>query len=380
MKRYIFFIAAALLAAVSCSKIYDATPVTQEQTPIGFGSWTENLTKARATGSDNTAFANGEAFDVYGFKTLSSSNSVVFNGDDVTATVSGSTVTWDYAPHRFWDPAASSYTFFAALPAGQLAAEASTNLYATTGQFTSNDITFDDPTAFSNDILVGKQVVTGTGTGVPYSYTGPVNIQFHHIASCVDLKVKQDNTLGDAVVKITALSLLNISNKGHYAVSAYAATPFSPTVAWTPAGSPTTLGTLGEYTILSSSTDSDDITVAGKTTYDSHSASSTADTPANLFTGYVFMPQDLVAATQKVKLSYTVQVGTEAPNVYENIEIDLRNFKLTDTDNNSGTAITTWDPKTPYTYFITIGANVISFTATVNDCATSVNGYTHLAN
>lgn len=375
MKRYIFIVAAIVLATVSCSRTYDLGNGKNGQA-ISFGTWAETLTKARATGSDNTAFENNEAFDVYGFKTVASGDKVVFNGDDVKATVSGSTVTWDYSPHRFWDPAASSYTFFAALPAGQLAAEANDGDYATTGLFTSSDITFDDPTAFNNDILVGKQVVNGTGSAVPYTYSGPVDIQFHHIASCVDLKVKQDNTLGNAEVKVTALSLLNISNTGHYTVSAYAATPYSPTVAWTPASTPTTLGTSGEYAVAGTYP----VTVSGKTTYDSHAANSTSGDAAVLFENYVFMPQTLAADTQKIKLSYTVKVGNEEPNVYSDIEIDLADFQLTDTDNNSGTAITAWAPKTHYTYFITIGANLITFTATVNNWATAVNGYYYLLN
>ncbi len=377
MKKYLILALTAAIAAVSCSKTFEVVPTSTDYAPIGFGTWANTLTKARATGAGVTAFKNGDAFDVFGFKTVSSGNSVVFNGDDVTATVSNSTVSWDYADHRFWDPAASSYTFFAALPANQLAAEASENLYATTGHFTSNDITFDDPTDFSNDILVGKQVVAGSGSSVPYSYTGPVDIQFNHIASCVDLKVKQDIALGNAVVKVTALSLVNISNSGKYTVSDYAAaSPYTPTVAWTEATTPTTLGTNGVYDILASGDSNDDVTVAGKSTYDSHAVSNTDGTPATLFAGYVFMPQALSA--QKVKLSYTIQVGNEEPNVYTDILVDLSSFQQTDTDNNSGTAITAWAPKTHYTYFITIGANVITFTATVNEWAVSTNGYHHL--
>ena len=370
-KQFILIAAVAIVTA-SCAQSFEAKET--QQSAIGFGTWAETLTKARTSGATNTSFENGDKFDVYGIKTVSSGNKVVFNGDNVIATVAGSTVTWDYAPHRFWDPAASSYTFYAALPADQLAAETSTDLYATTGQFTSNDITFNDPTAFSNDVLVGKQVVSGTGAAAPYSYSGPVNIQFHHVASCVDLKVKQDKALGDAVVKVTALSLLNISNKGHYAVTAYAADPYSPTVSWTEASSPTTLGTAGVYTVAGSYP----VTVGGKTTYSSHAASSTTGTPVDLFTGYVFMPQDLSSGNQKIKISYTIQVGTEEPNVYTDVLIDLKDFQQTDTDNNSGTAITSWAPKTHYIYCLTIGANVITFTANVNDWSETVTGYRYL--
>lgn len=379
MKKYLILAVTAAIAAVGCTKSFEV--VSTPETPIGFGTWNNVLTKARATAADNTAFENGDVFDVYGFKTVGSTNSVVFNGDDVTATVSGSDVTWDYSPHRFWDPAASSYTFFAVLPAGKLAAEGS-NPYATTGLFASTDITFDDPTAFSNDILVAdKKVVSGTGSSAPYSYTEQVQINFNHIASCVDLLVKQDDKLGNAVVKITALSLLNISNKGNFTVSAYAGTgSIVPTVAWTEASTPTTLGD-GEYVILNGTDASDDITVSGKTAYNTdHSAGTTTGDAAELFTGYVFMPQDILSDTQKIKLSYTIQVGSEEPNVYTDILIDIQDFMNSDTDNNSGTKITTWAPKTKYIYTMTIGANVIEFTAAVKNWEATVNGYRYLIN
>lgn len=391
MKK-IMILAVAAVALAACSRTFDTAPVAQAE--IGFGTWNEVLTKARAATNDNTAFANGEAFDVYGFKTISSGNSVVFNGDDVTATVSGSTVTWDYAPHRFWDPAASSYTFFAALPAGQLADEANAGDYATTGLFTSNDITFDDPTAFSNDILVAdKKVCAGSGDSAPYSYatyqTGnKVQLSFNHVATGVELYVKQDNKLGNAVVKVTALSLLNISNKGTFTVSAYEGTgSVVPTVAWTEATTPTYLGTSNEYKVLDASSDSDDVTASGKTTYDSHTATATV-TGAKIFDGYVFMPQTLhpkdnedTAPIQQIKLSYTIQVGTEAPNVYTDIVFNIRNFQATDTDNNSGTDITAWAPKTKYVYTMTIGANAIEFSATVKNWESTVSeGYHYLVN
>lgn len=368
MKRYILIVAAAALV-VSCSKTYDTKPVSQQE--ISFGTWAETLTKARATANDNTAFQAGDVFDVYGFKTVGGANKQVFNGDDVTATVSGSTVTWDYTPHRFWDPAAASYTFFAALPANKLATAP-----WETGLFVSNDIVFDDPKSFTNDILVAdKTVVNGTGDSAPYAYTNPVQINFNHIASCVDLLVKQDNTLGNAEVKVTALSLLNISNKGAYEVTAYSTNV--PTVTWDEADEPTTLGTAGVYTV----NETFPITVSGKTTYSEHAASSTAGEAATIFSGYVFKPQTLVADTQKIKLSYTIKVGDEEPNTYTDIVFDINKFQQTDTDNNSGTDITAWEPKTKYIYTITIGANDIQFTAAVKDWENTVNnGYHYLLN
>lgn len=374
MKK-LLILSAAVLGAVACSNTYEVK--TAPEKAIGFGTWTETLTKARATAGDNTAFQAGDAFDIYGFKTIGAANYVVFNGDPVTASVSsGSTVTWDYTPHRFWDPAAASYTFFAVLPAGKLATAP-----AETGLFVSNDIPFNAPDNFSDDILVAdKKVVNGTGASAPYSYSGTVEMKFNHVASSVDLLVKQNNTLGGAVVKITALSLLNIHNSGHFTVSEYSANV--PTVTWAEAATPAYLNS-GEYVVLSSSISTDDITVAGETTYaGDHSASGTTGTAATIFSGYVFMPQDITADDQKIKLSYTIQVGSEEPIVYNDVVFDIRNFMTTDTDNNSGTPIATWAPKTKYIYTITIGSNnAIEFSASVKNWeAADVNGYHYLVN
>lgn len=368
MKK-LMILAVAAIAAIACSRTYDTAPASEKA--IGFGTWTETLTKARATANNNTAFQADDVFDIYGFKTVGSTNHVVFNGDDVTATVDGSTVTWDYTPHRFWDPAAASYTFFAALPANKLVTAP-----AETGLFVSDDITFDNPKAFSNDILVAdKKVVNGTGASAPYSYSNPVEMQFNHIASCVDLLVKQDNTLGNAEVKVTALSLLNISNKGAFTVTGYSENV--PAVTWDEADTPTTLGTAGVYAVP----ETFPITVSGKTTYADHAASGTEGTAKPIFSGYVFKPQTLVADTQKIKLSYTIKVGDEEPNVYTDIVFDIRKFQTTDTDDNSGTDITAWAPKTKYIYTITIGANDIQFSASVKNWETTVNdGYHYLIN
>ena len=379
MKKLMIF-AVAAIALVACSKEFDTNKSASNGTAIGFGTWAEQLTKARATGT--TSFVANDEFEVYGTKTVSSAKQVVFH--DVDVKFDGAN--WDYAPHRFWDPAASQYDFYAVMPKNILAAEANEGDYAKTGLFTSSSITFDDPTANDNDILVADhKLCEGSGDSAPYSYSTfqsgtKVQLSFNHVATGVDLKVKQDNNLGDAVVKVTALSLLNISNVGTFEVTAYSTDV--PTVDWTDAASSVleTVASSGEYKILDPADDADDVTVAGKTTYTSNTASGTTGTPATLFENYVFMPQDLDAAVQKIKISYTVQVGTEAPNVYTDILIPIANFQQTDTDNNSGTKIASWEPKTKYIYTITIGANVIEFTATVKDWATTINGYDYLLN
>ena len=378
MKKYLILALTAAIAAVSCSKTFEVIPTPTNTTPIGFGTWANTLTKAsHATGTGNTAFTDGEAFDVYGNKTVNSSPVVVFDGDDVT--YASATQTWSYTTTRFWDPTASQYAFFAVLPAGKLAAEANVGDYAKNGLFTSNDITFDDPTSYTNDILVAdKEIVNPTGSAGSYVYASPVEMKFNHAASRVDLKVKQDNALGNAVVTVTDLSLINISNKGHFAVSAYAASsPYSPTIGWTEAATPTYLGTNGVYSIISSGS----VVAGGKTDYD-QDADPDADNDVNssavaLFTDYVFMPQTITAATQQIKISYTIKVGDEVSTFTDKV-FDLYDFMTTDTKNNSGDHIASWAAGTHYTYYLTIGANAITFTASVKNWTTTANGYQYL--
>lgn len=379
MKK-ILILAVAATALVACAKSFDKS--TSEGQAIGFGTWNEVLTKARAATNDNTAFVTGDAFDVYGYKTLPGSpatNSIVFNGDDVTATVSGSTVSWDYTQHRFWDPAASSYTFYAVLPAGNLAAEENEGDYATTGLFKSNTISFDDPTAFSNDLLVANEKTVDDD-----DFGDEVELTFNHIASCVDLYIKQDANLGEnAVVKVTDLSLLNIHNSGKFVVGSYSTGV--PVVTWTDAANFDTPATTylestdgtQEYVVLSGA----EVTVGGKTTYVNNSATGTSGAPKDLFTGYVFMPQTLDASEQQIKISYTITVGTEEPIVFTDKVIDFADFITTDKDNNTGTAIASWAKNTHYIYYITIGANIITFTAKVaNWDSTTITGYQYLLN
>ena len=380
MKKYLILALTAAIAAVGCSKTFEVVPTPTDTNPIGFGTWANVLTKAtHATGSGNTAFTNGEAFDVYGYKTLAA-DQVVFDGDDVT--YASTSQTWSYTNKRFWDPSASQYVFFAVLPAGNLAAEAHAGDYAKTGLFTSNDITFDDPTSYTNDILVAdKKTVTPTGSAGSYVYSGDVQMQFNHAASRVDFKVKQDNALGDATVTVTDLALINISNKGHVTVSNYTTNAPSPTITWTPAASPTTLGAEGVYSIISSGSVS--VPATAKTIYDTD-ADPDADndvtaSAATLFSDYVFMPQTISDDTQKLRISYTIQIGSEAANVYTNKEFDLLDFMTADSNNNSaGSAIAAWAPGTHYTYYLTIGANAITFTASVKAWTTTTDGYQYL--
>ena len=117
MKK-LMILAAIAATAMSCVKTYVGEP--EAQSPIGFGTWTENMTKAitdpRTPGSNT--FGVGDSFAVYGYKSASddSNKSTVFDDVAVEMTVAGVPGTWIYSPTRFWDKTFDKYTFFAISP------------------------------------------------------------------------------------------------------------------------------------------------------------------------------------------------------------------------------------------------------------------------
>ena len=244
MKRILILAAVAALTASACTKSFEAVPT--QGSSLGFGTWANVLTKARTAGS--STFVNGDDFNVYGFKTISSANTTVFNGD----VVSFDGTDWTYSDLRFWDTNASSYTFYAASPAGMIA-----SADAQTGEFTSNSITF---AGNDNDILVADKAVVANA-----DFNNLVNLSFNHIASLVDFKVKKHADLAQATVEITDFSISNIDNVGTFAVTTAYSVDNHPDYSWTAtahAGSydntsgaisvatlPTDIGTTGEFVL-----------------------------------------------------------------------------------------------------------------------------------
>lgn len=379
MKKLMIF-AVVALATVACSKSLDNAPVADE-TPIGFQTWNNVLTKSRTSGSTTTSFASDEIFKVYGTKLVSSTPYQVFNGTEIKATV-GESVSWDYnnsADIRYWDRAASSYTFYAALPGSMVTAYASltddqkTAISSTEYPFNGlfyGSYTFSDPTSISDDILVASEkTVTVNNTTVATD----VALDFNHIASSVSLLAKKDVALQSATVVVTDVKFKNIKKTGNFHVTGYS--PFA--VTWS--GQTATLGSEGVYTVSLGGSK----TVSAFSSYgdeDPNEVNTTTNDPVSLLSGYVFLPQTLAASDQQILISYTIKVGSEQANVYTDVPIDLAAFMTLDhNDNGGGSAITSWDFGKHYIYTVTIGAHAITFTASVNNW-TDVSGYHYLVN
>ena len=352
MKRYILIVAAAAIAAVSCSRTYDVNPAG-EGAEIGFGTWAENLTKARVQGSNT--FTNGDDFAVYGYKEVTSPASKTTVFDDVVVSTTNGT-TWTYTPTRFWDPSTDSYTFFAVSPA---AIGTAATVDAQTGEITSESITF---AGNDNDILVADKKEVAKA-----NYGETVPIVFNHVASLVDFKVDKDANLGNAVLAITSFSISNIDKIGTFGVSdAY--TSSHPVVTWNCDNSD--VANLGTYTNTSGVT-------------------SVATLPKNvantagaefLINNLVAMPQEFRTSGNKQTVNIEYTITDEASNVSTYTKsFDLKLFDDVDDSDNEDTIIAGWEAGKHYTFIITIDANKIDFSASITPWVTAT-GYNYLLN
>lgn len=338
MKKIMILAAIAAIAATACTKTFEA--VQTQGSALGFGTWANVLTKARTAGS--STFVNGDDFNVYGFKTISAANTTVFNGD----VVSYDGTDWTYTNLRFWDPNAASYTFYAASPAGKIA-----TANAQTGEFTSNSITF---AGNDNDVLVADKKV------VPQAdFNNPVNLSFNHIASLVDFKVKKHAEIAAATVAVTSFQLNNIDNVGTFSVSdAY--TGSHPVVTWNPTAR-------GAYSNTSG--------VTSVATLPSNVGTDGSDF---LINNLVAMPQEFRtdANIQTVTIEYSITSGGDT--VTNTATFNLKTFDDVDDKDNEDTIIGGWEGGKHYTFYITINANAIVFTASIADWVTPNNGYHYL--
>jgi hypothetical protein len=346
MKKLMIF-AVAAIALVACSKEFDTNKSASNGTAIGFGTWAEQLTKAEARVQGSSTFLNGDTFNVYGFKTIAS-NTTVFNGD----VVAFNGTDWTYSPLRFWDPNASSYTFYAVSPSGKVA-----SANAQSGEFTSNSITFNGN---NNDVLVAdKKVVNKTGSPAAFATT-PVPMVFNHIASLVDFKVKKHADIAAATVAITSFQISNIDNVGTFSINdAY--TDTHPVATW-------------------------NATAHGGVYSNTSGVTSVATLPNNINTdGSDFLINNLVAMPQTFRTDENIQTVTieysitsGGDTVEYTSSFNLKLFDKTDDKGNNDILIGGWEAGKHYTFYITINANAIVFTASITDWATPNNGYNYL--
>ena len=392
MKRYIFIAAALVLATVSCSKIYDATPVNHD-VPIGFGSWAETLTKAisdpRTAGA--SAFGVGDSFAVYGYKDKSddSDPNTVFDDDEVEMTATGTPDTWEYSPLRFWDKNYDKYIFYAISPSS-VGTAATVN--PQTGVITSASISFEGDNVESDVLVADKKTV------LKANYGSTVELDFNHVASLVDFKVSKAPNLTNATVKVTAFSLSNIENAGTFSVtnayngSVYGSTPtgLNPIVTWSTGdatgsygpGDGATTVTLGASGLEVAENDA-------FTNFDGTDNGVPADGKATfIINNLIVKPQPLTAPTDptdftetkpKLSITYTITTGsgTSESTTEFTSQLWLSSFDIVNDNAQDDTKVGSWATGKHYVFYITLDANPIVFGATITDW-TSGNGYYYL--
>ena len=359
MKKVVILAAAALTLA-ACAKTYELQETAQPT--IGFSTWNDVMTKAAKTG-----FVANDEFDVFGFKWNSDSEkATVF--DDVDVKYDGTN--WSYSPLRFWDANYGHYTFFAAYPKDKL-----TTKPAQTGLFVSEQLTYDGQ---QEVLLVAQKKQVDRNDQGKYA-TGDVALVFKHVGSLVDIKVKKHAEIESAQVDVTAFALSGIKTTGSFAVSSYDSNN-DPVGEWTP-----TSAANAEKAASASST----YKISSTVSLAKEGGVGTANA-ANLLTGLVLMPQALATNEgPKITISYTITTGdgaTEDEVTFENVPVYFGMFDKSETGesekaNDEDDRIAAWQPGYHYTYYITINANAITFTASIDSWKTTdATGHYYLIN
>lgn len=371
MKK-IMILAVAAIAMAACTKNYDKVETPQQA--IGFNTWNDVMTKA-----PKTAFVATDEFDVYGFKWNAgpANQTTVFDGDDVVFDGEN----WSYTTLRFWDSNFANYTFFAAYPKDQLATAP-----AQTGLFVSNSLVYDG----SNEkLLIAQQKNVANA-----NFGSPVHLVFKHTAALVDIKVKKHTEIAAAKVVINNIHIGNVKTTGTYTVASYDSendyNPVGATVSGT-AG-------LGWTSTAAVNADEAPYVKTTSTTLGYDVAAGTANA-ADLITNLIVMPQELgTSSGPTITINYSIVAGSlvddddnpETPMVDSDDEtitftpgaFYIGGFDITDPDPsdkaNTGSKIPAWMPGVHYTYYITINAHAITFTAEVagwDDYANNLHYY-----
>lgn len=366
MKK-ILILAAMVAMTAACSHNYEVNPVSKNGGAIGFGSYTETLTRAEARVQGTNTFLEGDTFAVYGSKKKGSdAPQAVFNNVVVTLGAS----TWDYENHRFWDTNVDSYTFYAVSPSTVNSNETAA-LNTTTGRVdASTAISFDGN---NNDILVADSITVAKGSSPYFNNYHTVDLQFNHIASLFDLYVRKSANIGAAKVTIDSVKLVNIDATGTFEVNNYS-TSNHPAVTWTVDGGAAKANytnASGVYAHPAAMPDSIVADAAGNLILDS----------------LIVMPQTFRndANIQQVQISYKITPNGGDTMVFKDVPCELYKFDNNHTgdnphDTNEGTKIASWDPGKHYTFYITIDANAIMFTASITDWTLGTTGYYYLMN
>jgi hypothetical protein len=245
MKKNLLFITATALVFVGCANDSLRSDVQEEQTAIGFSTITNKQT--RAENSDAAINGNLEAynttFKVWAYKEVNGTESPVLGaveGANSTYTYPGQLVShidananatpaitehWEYTPVRFWDKSATLYKFYAASPSrddwdwNNTTKKVSIDDFSISGY---NSVTGTPATAVvANKVLTEnlttEDLMISTDITNHKTYTNaPVNLDFNHILSRLNIGVRKASTLDAFTVYLKSIKVYNMKSNGSF--------------------------------------------------------------------------------------------------------------------------------------------------------------------
>lgn len=220
-------LAAAALMFAACAQ-FDTVNEVPESEPqaIGFDTYAQMTTRAENSGVGYTWDLNDHHsnFYVWGYKNVS--DTYVFNAKEVS--YNDLTSAWSYEGTVYWDKAATDYEFYAAAPAtgGVWTLNANTDA-KNDDYFTTSQLEIKAHNAASHTY---QESFKGVTNAVDYmiaepknvdveavvDFADPVQLNFIHILSRLNITVSKANTLLSQTVTMNSLEIHNVKNIGSF--------------------------------------------------------------------------------------------------------------------------------------------------------------------
>ncbi|MBR6593516.1 MAG: fimbrillin family protein [Prevotella sp.] len=265
MKKQYFLMAMAATMFAACSQTEVIDEVVDNSTPkaIGFTTYAEGQTRAEnSTGNYTWPLENHhKTFKVWGYKNVSETK--VFDNQLVEYSTS-----WGYTPLRYWDKAATDYEFYAAAPAkdkedNYLGWALNQNTSAHNDDFftlvnfglkgvnlsTKSDDTRKDSWLETSDI----DLMIADEKNVPNANftTNPVEFQFNHILSRLNVTLYKDAVLELETVTLKSIVVKGLNATGNFNESLMSGVDLKNGTheRWTNQATPRDIKLEGNYTI-----------------------------------------------------------------------------------------------------------------------------------
>lgn len=230
MKKQYFLMAMAATMFAACSQTEVIDEVVDNSTPkaIGFTTFADGQTRAEnsSVGYSWNLEDHHTSFSVWGYKYVGTTYTSVFTEQLVKSDAAG----WTYSPIRYWDKAATNYGFYAAAPTGlwtmkyETADNLSTGYFTTTSDYTLQGDNINATAlgatlvesfnTFTNDkdLMIADESTIGLTTQI-----NPVNFNFIHLLSRLNVTIKADNTITtNNEIKINSVTVNNLISTGSF--------------------------------------------------------------------------------------------------------------------------------------------------------------------